>query len=526
MTLRVKVKEVDNSAERLMCIGIIMSDRVISQLAPILDTDVFTAKYTQAIASWCMEYFREFEKAPKTHIQDIFEAKKRDFLDDDIADLIETLLISLNDQMMDQDRLNEDYVLEEAEKYIKRRKAKMLCEDVLALLSKGQELEAEGLIAQYNIPKRPSAEGEDIFDPGFFEEEDIEAVRLFRLKGELHSIVGWIERDSFIGILAPEKTGKTWLCMEMGLAAFRARCNVAFFAIGDMTKPQMRRRFKHMLTGRDPRRTDDSKILVPILDCRHNQRDDCPLGEDTDSIMLGKGELAHPGTYEDFPDHEVCTLCYKSERDKRHFHGVPWYRATTAKAEQKPLDKAINDIKKRSFNRRFRLFCFPPNSVNISMIKNHLDILQQQEDFLPDVIIIDYADNLLPEQRAARLDYRNQINDTWQEMRKLSQERNCALITATQAKGQARLKTQVGQDDVSEDKRKLAHVTAMLALNKTPEDKRNQIMRITNIATRDMEFDVEKNVAVLQCLAIGKPILFAYTYKEEPKKTSKKKGEK
>lgn len=526
MTLRIKVKEVDNSAERLMCIGLIISDKVTSQLAPILDTKIFTARYTQTVASWCLEYFKKFEKAPRQHIQDIFEAKKRDYLDDDIADLIETLLVSLNDQMMEeQAKFNDDYVLNEAEKYIKRRKAKMLAEDILAHLSKGQELEAEGLIAGYRIPKRPGAEGVDIFSQSFLQVEEIEATRLFRMKGDLHSIMGWIERDSLIGILAVEKAGKTWMCMQMGLDAFRARCSVVFFSIGDMTKPQMARRFRHMLTRRDPRRNDSSKILIPILDCVYNQTGDCPLGEETDSIMVGRGDSARVGTLDDFPDHTVCTRCHRDNKEDKHFIGSPWYKRTTTKEEQVPLEEAISNIKKRAMGGSFRLFCFPSNSVTLSMIKTHLDIMQQQEDFVPDVIIIDYADNILPEQRSSKMEYRHQINDTWQELRKLSQERNCALITATQAKMDARKKSIMGQDDVSEDKRKLAHVTTMLGLHKTSEDSKKQILRISNLATRDMEFDYTKTIVVLQSLATGRPILETYAYKEVPQKKAKKRSE-
>lgn len=517
MSVRFRVKEVDNQTERLICVGLIVSDKVIRQLAPILDPNFFTARYTKTVAEWCLEFYEKFDKAPRAHIQNIFEAAKRDFLEDDQADLIEALLVSLNQQLMEeQAQFNEDYVLEEAEKYIKSRKAMMLCEDVSALLSKGQILEAEGRLAGYNIPTRPTAEGDSIFEPEFWHEEEEEHSILFRLPGYLDDLIGPIERDSFISILAPEKRGKSWWLLEMGLRAFRARCNVVFLSCGDMTKKQVRRRLRHMLTNVDPKRPKEV-VLTPVLDCWHNQQGKCPLGEETDPVLIGgMGKQKKVGTLEDFPDHVPCSKCLEKEKLNKYYFGRPWYVQQKLKDIAKDIETARKALHKRAPSKRFQLFCFPPATVSVAHIRAHLDILQQQKDFIPDVIIIDYADILLPEQKSERKDVRHQINDTWMALRSLSQERNCAILTATQAKGEAMKSAQVKQWDASEDKRKLAHVTAMIALNQTPAEKRAQVMRVSNLATRDDDFDVERNVQVLQCLSIGKPILYTFPHKEIP----------
>lgn len=522
MALKVKVKEIENSAERLICTGLIVSDKVASQLSGILEPQAFTAKYTQFVAEWCLDYYQHHKKAPGAHIQHIFESQKRNYLEEDVSSLIEALLADLSDHFEGEAQFNSDYVLEEAEKYIKSRSALILAEDVLALLSQGRIMEAEGKIAAYNIPKRPVAEGEDVFDSAFWvDEEETDSAILFKLSGALGQLIGPVERDSFISIIAPEKRGKTWWLLFLALTAFRQRCNVVFFSIGDMTMNQVKRRIRHMLTGVDPKRPR-ATVNLPIPDCWHNQCGDCPLDFATDSIMKGgRGKSREVGDFEDFPDHKPCTRCLKDKKDFRYFSGAPWYKEVKIEDEYVPLDKAMKMALSRSGHKRFRLFCFPPDSVTVSDINAQLDILQQQEDFIPDVVVVDYADLLLADPSTRRQDVRHQINTDWKQLRKLSQVRNCAVITATQAKSDARKRSQVEQWDTSEDKRKIGHVTAMLALNQTPEEKRQQIMRISNLAMRDDDFDTDLNVEVLQCLALGRPYLTSYFHKPRPKAKKK-----
>lgn len=515
MGIKVKEEVVESDAERLLCIGLIASDIAIKQIAPILEPNFMTARYTRYIVTWCLNYYKKFGCAPGVHIQDIFESHKRKDLDPDIADIIESLLIDLNDQLVGKKvTFNEQYVIEQSENFIKSRKALMLCEDVTNLLSTGRILDAEGLLANYNIPRRPDAEADDVFAKTFWSEEEEEHNCLFKFPGELHRLVGDIERDSFISLLAPEKRGKTWILLWLALLAYRQRCNVVFYSIGDMTTKQVKRRLRHMLTTKDPKR-DRKKVKAPVLDCYHNQFGECPLGEDTDPVLLGgKGKIRELGNFEDFPDHVPCIECFRNRQDRRHFIGRPWWKIQ--KVEAKPIHEIRKALLKQSGKRSFRLATFPPASVSVTSLESHLDILQQQYNFIPDVIIIDYADLFEPAQEDRKLDFRNQINATWMKLRALSQKRNCAVITATQAKIETRRKSQVDQWDTAEDKRKLAHVTAMLALNQTPEEKRKGIMRISNIATRDDDFDTELNVAVLQCLQLGKPYIISYPYKDDP----------
>jgi len=95
-------------------------------------------------------------------------------------------------------------------------------------------------------------------------------------------------------------------------------------------------------------------------------------------------------------------------------------------------------------------------------------------------------------------------------LRGLSQERHCLMVTATQASARAYGKDLIDMSDYSEDKRKYAHVTAMIGLNQTPDEKKVGIMRINMIVQREGEFFSERTVKIAQDLRIGRPLLFSF----------------
>lgn len=305
----------------------------------------------------------------------------------------------------------------------------------------------------------------------------------------------------------------TWYLMYLALEALKARRNVLFISAGDMTRKQVRARLKHMLTGRDPKK-ERALVRRPVMDCYYNQIGDCPLGKETSSL-IGYEEGA---SIEDFPDHRVCRACVSDPKNKKQYIGKPWYTMTAPGTSS--IEEAYKHVQKQAKSGQFHVMCVPPRTLSIAQIEAQLD-LYQQEGFVPDVIVVDYADILDDEPGSHKEDMRNRINISWMAMRRLSQERNCAFITATQAKLEARKKARVDQWDTSEDKRKLAHVTAMLALNQTPAEKREGIMRISVLASREMDFDTEYNVEVLQCLELGKPVLYSYPHRDPPKENRK-----
>jgi len=125
------------------------------------------------------------------------------------------------------------------------------------------------------------------------------------------------------------------------------------------------------------------------------------------------------------------------------------------------------------------------------------------------VIIIDYADLLVPE---VKMDFRHQQNEIWKGLRSLSQEKHALVVTATQADAKSYEADLLKLKNFSEDKRKYAHVTACYGLNQDKDDREKGmgIMRINEIVIREGEFSNRNEVKVLQNLRRGRPFLTSY----------------
>ncbi len=191
------------------------------------------------------------------------------------------------------------------------------------------------------------------------------------------------------------------------------------------------------------------------------------------------------------------------------FYGTVWWKEKIYTDElnwQDGVKKGKEFIDK--VRRNFKLACFPNDSISVNGINTELALWEKYENFVPDVIVVDYADILAAID--TRLEFRHRENQTWKALRALSQVRRCLVVTATQSDAASYGKERLNLSNFSEDKRKYGHVTMMLALNQTPEEKRKGLMRIGQLVVREDEFDTDRDVVVLQCLAIGRPFLGSY----------------
>ena len=94
----------------------------------------------------------------------------------------------------------------------------------------------------------------------------------------------------------------------------------------------------------------------------------------------------------------------------------------------------------------------------------------ERDGWLPDVIVIDYADLLAAE--SSRTEGRDTINGTWKALRALSQELHGLVVTATQSDANSATTGLLTRANFSEDKRKFAHITGMNGLNQNNEEKK------------------------------------------------------
>ena len=504
---KIKRKHIDGAAEKQMTLGAIISSRFLREFRTIHRPEYVEAPYAKQVISWCLQYFDKYEKAPGEDIQDIFNRFARKDPDDVKVELIAEFLESISDEFEQASKFNVDYLLDQTEHRFKVKALENLTQDIRAELLEDNVLEAEALLSQFKRPGRPSESGinpftneEAIYD-AFEEERD----PLIKLPGALGQMLNdELVRDAFVSYMGHEKVGKTFMLQELAIWALKSRSNVAFFAVGDMTKRQMIRRKLIRITGKSDLRKYCGELLIPVLDCERNQSDKCTHRHRQSSCGLEDAE-----SFEDAPaKYKPCTHCEKHHPHK--FKGAVWYK------ERPPVDPLTwregLDKGERFMSRvkgvDYKLIAYPNSTVNVDDLEAQLDIWEHFEDFVADVIIVDYADILAPQ--PGNREFRHQQNETWKALRRLSQKRHALVITATQTDAASYEVETLRQHHFSEDKRKYSHVTGMLGINQMESEKEVGIMRLNWVMLREGDFIVNRTVKLLQSLQTGRPFLGSY----------------
>jgi hypothetical protein len=154
------------------------------------------------------------------------------------------------------------------------------------------------------------------------------------------------------------------------------------------------------------------------------------------------------------------------------------------------------------------MICYPNSTLTVRRIEADLDRLEKTDDFVPDIVVVDYADLLVPEN--TRVDIRHQQDEIWRNLRRVSQDRHVLLLTATQAPARSYGKKTLDKSHFSEDKRKNAHVTGTIGLNVIQEEKWRKIVRVNIVLKREGYFNENEYCSVLQCLEMGRFFLGSF----------------
>ncbi|MFA7538706.1 MAG: hypothetical protein WCY96_07100 [Candidatus Cloacimonadaceae bacterium] len=510
--------------ERYIITGLIVSREYIDRIRKFWDLSFIESPELRQIGAWCIEYYDKYSKAPDSFIEAIYLDKLRTgAIHGSEAQYIEEILTSLSDEYGRGEKFNVAYLYDQTVKYFKARRLEMHNAQVDALIKAGRVDEAEELAQSFNSGIQEEEIGLDLASDDALNRverafSDI-SQRVITYPGALGEM--WndqLVRGAFFTLLAPEKRGKTFMLLELAMRAIRQKFNVAFFEAGDMTEAQILKRICVYIARRSDREKYCRDHFQPVADCVLNQLDLCDRADRNCDHGIFNVSLkdfyryreryvdidTFSAKFEEFPEYEPCES--KSCDEKQ---GTVWIRKIkktnplTGKEAREELQKFFYRYK-----RRFRLAVYPAKILTVNEIKNVLDSWERRDRFIPDVIIVDYADLLT----ANISDYRHRQDHIWAALRGLSQERYALVITATQADAASYTKGRLSVSNFSEDKRKLAHVTAQYGLNQDPagREKKLGIMRINEIVVREGEFSTDNEVLILQDLFIGRPFLGSF----------------
>lgn len=426
---------------------------------------LFKNKWANIVGKWAVDHHNKYSKSIESSILQVFTAWEEDAPDKDAAQLIEKFLSSISDEWeKEKKKPSSELIIDLANKHF----------DEVALYKTIDEIEGKLSINDLEGAKKALAKhklielGEDEIIDVLHDKEPIKDIFaeedecIIQYPGDAGIFLNKaFTRDSFVAVVASDKKGKTAFLIDLAWRAMLDRRRVLFLEIGDMSKRQIMRRFMIRAT-RNPIRPCTLKIPKRIY---------FEAGKKTASV-----------------EHEI-----REYKEGLNFP-VTWKKC------QEILEKKIKS--KRSY---LKLSVHPNMSINMQGIKSIVDRLAEDDDWLPDFIILDYSDLLAP--IPGYKEERDIINANWQLLRGLSQTSHGSVVTATQSDTAAYDAKIITKKNFSGDKRKNAHSTAMIGINQTNEEKENGVIRLNFVVLREGEYNERHVVYCAGNMGIASPIM-------------------
>jgi hypothetical protein len=496
--------------EKDIVIGLIVSHEYCRDAFPMLRPEHFTSKHLRRLMMWVKDYYKQYKEAPLNDIQKIFTVEGSK-LDDDERELIEILLSDISDKYVEQLKtgngtFNSPYLLDITRKHCRSRNINLLMNEIDGYITKGQVDKADKALKDFSQIMAATSQWINPLKTTTIADimaEDY-ANRLFIMPGKFGELAGWFERGWLIAYFGPMKRGKSFYLQDMGIRALEAGLKVVYVSL-EMSAKNVAKRFYSKITAHGRRA---GIITFPIFDCRANQDGSCQLPERVNDIALIPLDSDDDLPFFDrdkHKDYRVCTYC----RAKRLPDYIPstWFEEKDiGKIETKVVVRKAATFKKM-FGDNFRIIAYPPFSVDFDQIISDIEDLEQTDSFVPDLICIDYLDIMANEK--GQLSERGQVDTRWKRAKGLGSTKHCAVATVSQTGRASFVKEDIDETDTSEDIRKLAHLDIGFGLNQTISDKRRGVMRINVFANRHDDFDIRRQIIVLQSLKSGQPFIDA-----------------
>jgi hypothetical protein len=460
-----KIQKISNLDEKHILTAMIVDDKVLSRLYTKYEPNLFKTKWANLISKWCMIYFKKYERAPKNNIESLFYKWTKSAKDIDTIDLIAAFLKTLSD---DYDSLskesNTEYILDLCGNYFNHNKLEELSENITDYLSSNEIDKAMKELNDFKKIEIGTGAGIDLFNDkeviknAFLKSNDI----LFKYPSDLGSFFDVsLQRENFISFMGPEKSGKSFWLLDLAYRALVQNKKVAFFEAGDMGQSQVVRRIM----------------------CRVAKT---PLKPKTINI---------PTSF-----YYAANGIVQTQTKKKIFNkGLTHNKAT--RVSELFLSKKLNN------QPLFKLFCYPSDTLSVDMIRNLLEEYAVQESWIPDVIVIDYADIL--NMNYYGLEGRDRINTTWVKLRSLAQTYHSLVVTATQSDANSYETKILNKANFTEDKRKISHVSGMVGINVNDTEKKQGITRLNWIVRREDEYVVSACCLCAGNLSIANPAIIS-----------------
>ena len=451
-----KREQLDLSQELKVITGMIVSDQFLKEIFPIVKSKYFQTFYCSQVCEWCLEYFKEFKESPKKHIQDIYTKKRQYIRNEEELELLSTFLLRLSKNYEKEAQIgNINFSIKESIQYLKLRSLDILKSDLEEAVLNNDTERGEQCVSNYSRVEMADIDGIDILKDhvkvaqSFMYDDDV----LFRFPGAMGEAVGDFLRSDLVSFLAAMKRGKTWLLIYSALTGMYFGHRTLFITLEMPAKRIINRMWRGLEGIPKTRNNNDVEIDMPYFE-------------------------------------EIQKDMYEIKQRKELKKGLD---ISTIKASMKKYVRMF---------RRGGLVVkqLPPYSTTVDDVGRVLDNLGYYNNFVPDIVVIDYAD--LMSASNTRLDYRHQLDDIWKGLRELGLKREVLVLTASQTSRKG-LNADTDENDTAEDIRKIAHVSKLITINSSQKERELNCFRIRTSIEREEKVH-HRQALVLNCYDIGR----------------------
>ena len=526
MQIDFDIENVDPGIEKLIILGMIADDKFLFEIYEATKPEYFKGDISATVAQWCREYFNEHGSAPKKSIWDILQIKKdTEVEDDEDRDFVATITEFLKNTVTNAElkSFNREYILRKAFSYLYLNSLQVRIEKAQKALNRNEPDKAAKILdnaAKEVFEEQPKPL--ELPDMDAFREmynEDKESIMAF--PDAMGEYLKPIRRGKMIAMLGPTKRGKSHWLLEWAYQAHWQGLKVIHFSL-ELSRNEMLALLATRWLNKEISEEGGGILKtynVPVFDCLLNQ-----IGNNTCDMDLYKGTHrsvvdAEGGIWDEWEDHSnhvVCTACrHHPDREVRANYIMSTWMKQVQQETMREADLEVfkKDLQLYQNGGSFKLQTWPIGTATLSDVEAVLDKEEYINQWVPDVVVIDSADNFRKDHKFK--ERRFQLGDIWEQISKLAKSRNLLVITASQGNRPSAKKDRLEQEDIAEDFSKIMTLDALFGINerghrnneKALKDKYWQRQQIECLASRYKAFIEGHQVMTLNNFALGQVLL-------------------
>jgi len=416
----------------LLCFDKQAGTKLAVQVVP----DNFDGPY-QDFASRVLQYRRRYREPPgRAHTRDLAD---RSFHGKDNLLIKKRLLPQL---LASGGDVNIDYVLSRTQAWVKKQVYRAAVYDITDEAWDGDDDEALTTKIATHMSKalrweqRTLQPGTRLSDPALlqFVSHDDEFISLGI--PELDRMGIGMTRREMLLYIAPKGTGKTWFCCHCGRQALMQRLKVLHVSL-EMSEQKIGRRYLQTLFAVARKKDRFTRVRL--------------LFDDNDDLV-----------------------------------GFKSLKRTPKLAFTMPRIRRILRRKQRAFGTRLGNLVirdFPSGMLTVEQLEGYLDYLAEVENFIPDLLIVDYPDLMSVHAKTLRID----IGQNFVALRGILQKRNMIGVMPTQSGRETIRAKRVRSKNVTEDISKIQTADTTLAYMRTEDEESLNLGRLSVEHSRDTE---------------------------------------